>query len=438
MGNPVSIFLLRSPELTPDERGLQTLAEFLGLQVKVLTEPAVNATEEDAAVHVAATCDSLKAFLKQPSGREWLSRRLTADGSSLFLTGITSSEHHLATLETLLPGVVQSVTRLSHDAPAYEVVRDPSNGLQYFAGLRLGRADPEIDGAFTLMPGVAGLTELVTVGGRGCYVKVERDAVAYFLLACGRVLDINGPAEPGQLPVDRFLQFVPFLAYLRATFGTQCWHNQRPAACFIIDDPLLTRRYGFLDFDRLESLMEHSRFSTNIAFIPWNCRRTDSRVVEKFRRPDRRLSISIHGCDHTEAEFGIADERRLRLQSRRALVRMDAHERLTGIRHNRVMVFPQGVFSKASLRALADEGFLAAVNRYRSIRWTRRRGRLRSETSLRSPCLRIEECLCSCVTTLIGPRTLPWTYFWGDKCLLWSTIRSSRTGTKPLNGTRRS
>jgi hypothetical protein len=357
----MTMILLCSPELTPDERGLQILAEFFGLQVRAISEPVTNVAE-DRAIHIAATCDSLKAFTEHPSGRQWLTRRLSAYGSSLFLTGVTSSEHHLTTLESLVPGVVQSVSRLAPDARPYEIPPDLSNGLQYFAGLSFGRGDSEIDGTFTLMPGAAGVTELVTVGGRPCYVKVERGAVAYFLLACERVLDINGPAEAGQQPVDRFLQFVPFLAYLREAFGTQCWHNQRPAACFIVDDPLLTPRYGFLDFDRLDSLMEHSRLSTNIAFIPWNWRRTDSRVVEKFRRPDRRLSISIHGCDHTEAEFGITDERRLRFQSRRALVRMEAHERLTGIRHNRVMIFPQGVFSKASLRALADEGFLAAAN----------------------------------------------------------------------------
>jgi hypothetical protein len=41
---------------------------------------------------------------------------------------------------------------------------------------------------------------------------------------------------------------------------------------------------------------------------------------------------------------------------------MAVHENLTGIKHNRVMVFPQGVFSKASLKILSEEGYVAAVN----------------------------------------------------------------------------
>ncbi|MBV8811293.1 MAG: hypothetical protein JO033_21705 [Acidobacteriaceae bacterium] len=42
--------------------------------------------------------------------------------------------------------------------------------------------------------------------------------------------------------------------------------------------------------------------------------------------------------------------------------RMRIHERTSGIKWDRVMVFPQGVFSNASLRALQREGYLAAVN----------------------------------------------------------------------------
>ena len=233
--------------------------------------------------------------------------------------------------------------------------------MPQFAGLTFGPVDV-MRTSLHAQPSASGVTELVTIDGRSSYIKVERGGASYFLLACKEVLDIDAPAQPDQRPMDRFLRFVPFLAYLRLTFGALCWHNEAPAACFIIDDPLLKERYGFLDFNGLESHMAHSRFSMNIAFIPWNCRRTDRRIAQKFKRPDHRFSISIHGCDHTEAEFGVTDERWLRWQSRQALSRMDLHEELTGIKHNRIMVFPQGVFSKASLKALDREGFLAAVN----------------------------------------------------------------------------
>ncbi len=342
--------------------GLQTLAQFLGLKVCALSEPTGREMAPEAAVQIAATCESLEAFQRRPLGRAWLTKSLATKGSSLFLTGITPSTECLQTVEDLLPGVVESVTRVTSRGSEYQIARSPSSGMPQFAGLTFGPVDTAADAVLALRHGAADVTELAAIDGRSCYIKVERGGASYFLLACARVLDIDTPAHPGQHPLDHFLRLVPFLGYLRRSFGALCWHNEAPAACFIIDDPLLKERYGFLDFNSIESHLAQSRFAMNVAFIPWNCRRTDRRVAERFKRPDRRFSISIHGCDHTEAEFGNSDASWLRYQSRRALRRMEVHQELTGIEHNRVMVFPQGVFSKASLRALADEGFLAAVN----------------------------------------------------------------------------
>jgi hypothetical protein len=45
-----------------------------------------------------------------------------------------------------------------------------------------------------------------------------------------------------------------------------------------------------------------------------------------------------------------------------ALERMARHEGLTGIHHDPVMVFPQGVFSQAAMSVLQHAGFIAVVN----------------------------------------------------------------------------
>ncbi len=108
--------------------------------------------------------------------------------------------------------------------------------------------------------------------------------------------------------------------------------------------------------------MERHRFSTNIAFIPWNWRRSDPGVVSLFKENPERYSLSIHGCDHTAAEFGSYDRERLRWRAKEAVDRMFDHERRTGIHHDRIMVFPQGVFSKAAMNALKHSNFTAAVN----------------------------------------------------------------------------
>ena len=41
---------------------------------------------------------------------------------------------------------------------------------------------------------------------------------------------------------------------------------------------------------------------------------------------------------------------------------MNRHESITGICHDRVMVFPQGIFSEAAMSALKHSGLIAAVN----------------------------------------------------------------------------
>ena len=55
------------------------------------------------------------------------------------------------------------------------------------------------------------------------------------------------------------------------------------SACLVIDDPLLRTRYGFLRFSELLAVMKQVRFSTSIAFIPWNWRRSDPKVVETLQ-----------------------------------------------------------------------------------------------------------------------------------------------------------
>jgi hypothetical protein len=71
--------------------------------------------------------------------------------------------------------------------------------------------------------------------------------------------------------------------------------------------------------------------------------------------------LCIHGCDHTFAEFA-GTEHELFVKAEKALDRMTAHEQLTGLPFDRVMVFPQGIFSPAAFNALRNARYLAAVN----------------------------------------------------------------------------
>jgi hypothetical protein len=72
--------------------------------------------------------------------------------------------------------------------------------------------------------------------------------------------------------------------------------------------------------------------------------------------------LCVHGCDHTENEFGSGSPTALRAKARMAVVRMEELRVREALAYEPVMVFPQGGFCKGALEALAAEGFLAALN----------------------------------------------------------------------------
>ncbi len=184
-----------------------------------------------------------------------------------------------------------------------------------------------------------------------------------FLLAADDVLDIDMEAARGTEPCrEHFAELLPYVMFMKAVFKKRCWHLPDPLACLIIDDPPLKKRHGFIDLPVFIEWLRANRLAATFAFIPWNHDRSLAAVVELFNRNTDRLSICIHGCDHTSGEFAIADAARLEAIAGTAMTRMAEHERKHGLRHDRVMIFPQGKFTRDALVALRRSGFTAAVN----------------------------------------------------------------------------
>ena len=157
-------------------------------------------------------------------------------------------------------------------------------------------------------------------------------------------------------------RFVPPIMFLRAAFGSACWDNPVKTARVIIDDPLLESRYGFLHYDDLVKSLANLRYGATTAFIPWNHHRTRLRMAHFFSQHYPAHSVCVHGCDHTNNEFGTTNQDILTQKGLLALQRMDKHRQRTGLAYDPVMVFPQGRFSTGAIRALRLSGFLAVVN----------------------------------------------------------------------------
>lgn len=200
-------------------------------------------------------------------------------------------------------------------------------------------------------------------GHSAVFSKADYQAVPVFLLTASKIVDIDAEIGAGNFDIrDHFLSATPIVMFVKWAFADLCWKSPEVSACLVIDDPLLSPQYGFLNFQDLLNQMERHNFSTNIAFIPWNWRRSSSKVAELFKNYPTRYSLSMHGCDHTGGEFGTQDMEVVAWKSHQAIDRMSRHESKTGIRHDRVMVFPQGVFSGPAMRVLKHANFTAVVN----------------------------------------------------------------------------
>jgi hypothetical protein len=241
-----------------------------------------------------------------------------------------------------------------------------SDQLPEFCGIMSGvRIAADIsDGELTFAsPSGSPNVEIISTAGGACFIRFEYRGVPVFLCSSGRIIDVEAELPDGIFDIRAHVfEALPPVLYIRWAFVNASWRAPESSACLIIDDPLLKPRYGFLEYSELLSLMRRYKFSTNIAFIPWNWRRSDSSIARLIRENPEYYSISVHGCAHTRAEFGVDDSDRLYGKARKALEQMRRHESVTGIAHDRVMVFPQGVFSEAAMSVLKRTDLIAAVN----------------------------------------------------------------------------
>lgn len=261
-------------------------------------------------------------------------------------------------LRELTGGAMNSLEPMAHGRRRYRVEQNARNICRQLSGVSFECDGNQDEFAFIASPS-ANCSVLIRANGKPTVVALDG---ARIVLSGYAVSDLDTAVAWPRSTLDFLTGLAPLIMFLRAALGHEVWHNDKPLACFMVDDPLLHPRYGFLDYQDLLETMEQERFCTSLAFIPWNFRRSDSEVVRLFASHPQRYSMCVHGCDHTQGEYGVCDYDVLLGKSRLALRRMDEHQRLYGIGYDDVMVFPQGIFSTTAIGAAKDSGYLAAVN----------------------------------------------------------------------------
>jgi hypothetical protein len=204
---------------------------------------------------------------------------------------------------------------------------------------------------------------LIRIAGSPWFLWKTATGTTVFLWNSGDLPDITESIAPEEEHQShRLLQFLPLLAFFRHAFGKRIWHVPTPFANLIVDDPPVRDRYGsFSPTGHLASLADIPQ-ATTVAFIPWNWNRSTETAAELFRAHCSQLSLCIHGCDHTKGEFAALNHDALAGKCQLALQRAELFRQRTELSCEPVMVFPQGLFSKAAVTALRDANFLAAVN----------------------------------------------------------------------------
>jgi hypothetical protein len=362
-----NIVVLHGNTPAPSDVNARKIAEFLGAEVTNVS--FAEARNFESIRQLVPTCagliihaDTLVAMADVlETGVNGLLDLLEL-GPHVFVYGFGSSDRHASILKILSSGGLQGLESLPITAAEFHISDGHARWCAQFSGLPIRAVDPQIDSCFVDGGPPVVQDVLVRAAGQPFFVRVDHGESDVFLVACSELgnLDEKIPQGAGLLPW--FSRLIPLMIFLRRALGDRIWHSNHSQACFIIDDPLLTPEYGFLKYSRLLQTTREQKFSACIAFIPWNYQRSRKRIADMFSNAPHRLSLCIHGCDHTRAEFGATSFELLRDKARLALDRMQVHMELSGIPFDKVMVFPQGLYSSEAIRALDACGYLAAVN----------------------------------------------------------------------------
>jgi hypothetical protein len=270
----------------------------------------------------------------------------------------STAQHHA--LSWLTAGAVCGISQQNDPEVLFALPMGARAFSRQLAGFSFSARHREPIPAFESPDATRAAEVIMAANGYPMFVRIDRRTCKVFLLAGPALADLDEPLSRNQdLPYERL---IPVLIFLRHCFRESCWRGPEITARLIIDDPLLTEKYGFLDYGVLMKSMQHNNYRTSIAFIPWNYWRTSRRNASRFLGENSNLALCVHGCDHTNEEFVPQDPGILGRKAGLALRRMESQRKRTGAAFEQVMVFPQAWFSTAAIPALRANNYLAAVN----------------------------------------------------------------------------
>ena len=202
---------------------------------------------------------------------------------------------------------------------------------------------------------------LASAGGQPAWTWTIAGAGGYAASAALPDLEPDGMVRD-HLRDGSFLALTALIHFLRRVVRDRAWTRPEPRAAFLFDDPNLhSTRYGFIDYRELVADADEHGYHAAMATVPldgWYCNRRASRI---FREHADRVSLLIHGNDHTGHELG-RDATRARRDDvlRQSLRRIQGIERRAGITVSRIMAPPHGAIAEGMMQAMRGRAIEAA------------------------------------------------------------------------------
>lgn len=157
-----------------------------------------------------------------------------------------------------------------------------------------------------------------------------------------------------RLAPGRNLALLPLAHFLANLTADRRWQPGPLRAAIILDDPNLHwPTYGRVRYAEMARHAAEHDYHVSMATVPLDAWLVNPRVARLFAAASDRLSLCIHGNDHTGPELGRprSDAEGTALAAE-ALKRIERFERRSGVAVSRVMVPPHERVSEPAARAL--------------------------------------------------------------------------------------
>lgn len=268
------LLLIESAQPTEMDRAMLRLADWMGVKTTVITHPShsnwmeqLKQTTQDGHVCIAASAETLaqlsELFVLVHAMSEFAAERSV----SMLIYGIGGSSSHITLMKRLGCRAIDGVHHIQKQPLRFRFSTKEKACLQQLAGLEFSEEVLLGCDVFQMDPSAKDeVAPLLFAEDHPVFVhaQVGRGNIGLYLWATNQIADVGALAPRGARPESMYQWLLPAIIYLKACFGSSCWHNPNARARLIIDDPLLHPQYGFLRYDALLHSMRRVSYGTSL------------------------------------------------------------------------------------------------------------------------------------------------------------------------------